>query len=128
VQDPAPSVDDGPPEDPFADLRADVATYAHADPLVTLRGLSDASGIPVVALVRYVLARWASGGSEGLLELGVSGVDHLVRILDDAEAAGTDAARLEAYHAVRGVVGWLRAGLDEPDAGPAGPDEPGATG
>lgn len=107
-------------DDGFADLRADVAAYGHLDPLATLRGLSDASGIPVGALARYVLARWAAGGSEGLLELGVSGVDHLVRIIEDAEVAGTDAARLEAYDAVRGVVGWLRAGLDEPGDGGSG--------
>jgi hypothetical protein len=97
-------------DDPFADLKADVAAYGHADPLVTLTGLADASGIPVGALARYVLTRWAAGGSEGLLELGTSGVDHLVRILAEAEAAGSDAARLEAYGAIRDVVAWLRAG------------------
>jgi hypothetical protein len=99
--------------DPFAGLKADVAAYTHLDPLATLRGLSDASGVPVGALVRYVLARWASGGNEALLELGVSGVDHLARAVDEAEAAGTDAARLRAYEVIREVVGWLRAGLPE---------------
>ena len=105
-------------DDPFADLRADVVTYGHVDPLATVHGLSDATGIPVGALVRYVLARWAAGGSEALLELGISGVDHLVRIVEDAEVAATDATRLEAYHAMRVVVGWLRAGAEPPDADP----------
>ncbi|MTV26606.1 hypothetical protein FTX61_14455 [Nitriliruptoraceae bacterium ZYF776] len=97
------------PDDPFAGLKADVAAYTHLDPLETLRGLSDASGVPVGALVRYVLARWASGGNEALLELGVSGVDHLARAIDEAEAAGTDEARLRAYATVAEVVSWLRA-------------------
>lgn len=105
---------DWPADDPFAGLKADVAGYGHLDVLATLQGLSEASGIPVGALVRYVLARWASGGTEAVLELGVSGIDHLVRIIGDAEVAGTDAARLEAYAAISAVVSWLRAGLDGP--------------
>jgi hypothetical protein len=98
--------------DPFAGLKADVVAYGHLDPLVTLEGLSAASGVPVGALARYVLARWATGGNDALLELGVSGVDHLAREVADAEAAGTDEARLRAYANVREVVAWLRAGLD----------------
>lgn len=94
----------------FEELAEQVREYGRLDPLATIAGLSEASRIPVGALVRYVLARWSSGGSEGLLELGVSGVDHLVRLLEEAEAVGTDEARLEAYRAVRDVVGWLRAG------------------
>ena len=30
-----------------------------------------------------------------------------------AEAAGTDEARLAAYEELRGLLGWLAAGLDE---------------
>lgn len=101
-------------DDPFAGLKADVVAYGPLDPLETLRGLSEASGLPVGALARYVLARWAAGGNEGLLELGVSGVDHLARAIGDAEAAGTDEARLRAYTIVAEVVGWLRAGLEQP--------------
>jgi hypothetical protein len=100
-------------DDPFAGLKADVAAYGHLDPLETLRGLSAACGVPTGALVRYVLARWAAGGNEALLELGVSGVDHLARAVAEAEAAGTDEARLHAYATVREVVAWLRAGLDD---------------
>jgi hypothetical protein len=102
-----------PEEDPFAGLKADVAAYGHLDPLATLHGLSEASGVPVGALAGYVLARWAAGGNEAVLELGVSGVDHLARAVADAEAVGTDTARLEAYATVRDLVVWLRAGLDE---------------
>jgi hypothetical protein len=96
-------------EDPFAGLKADVVAYGHLDPLETLRGLSEASGVPVGALVRYVLARWATGGSDAVLELGVSGVDHLARAIAEAEEADTDEARLAAYAVIRDVVRWLRA-------------------
>jgi hypothetical protein len=102
-------------DDPYANLKADVAAYGHLDPLATLYGLAASSGVPVGALARYVLARWAAGGNEALLELGTSGVDHLARAVAAAEAAGTDAARLAAYGTVREVVGWLRAGLDAAD-------------
>ena len=107
---------DGPAgADDFAGLRADVAAYGHLDPLATVRGLADASGLPVGALVRYVLARWASGGNEAVLELGVSGVDHLARLVAEAEREDTDAARLQAYDGMCEVVAWLRAGVTEPD-------------
>jgi hypothetical protein len=96
-------------DDAFAGLKADVVAYGLVDPLVTVRGLSEASGVPVGALVRYVLARWAAGGNEGLLELGTSGVDHLARTVTRAEEADTDEARLEAYATVRELVAWLRA-------------------
>lgn len=100
-------------DDPFAGLKADVAAYGHLDPLETLRGLSEASGVPVGALARYVLARWATGGNEALLELGISGVDHLARVVAEAEAAGTAEARLRAYEDVREIVAWLRAAADD---------------
>ena len=123
--DPAPS-DDAPmlrldrwngdwdEADDFADLKADVAAYTHADPLATLRTLSEASGIPVGALARYVLARWAAGGAEALLELGTSGVAHLRRVIEEAEAAGTEPARRAAYDALRAQIAWLAHGLDDP--------------
>jgi hypothetical protein len=107
---------DGPAgDDAFAGLRADVAAYGHLDPLATLRELARQSGLPVGALARYVLARWAAGGNDALLELGTSGVDHLARLLEEAERAGTDAARLDAYDGVRAVVSWLRAGIEAAD-------------
>ena len=44
-------------DDPDANFKADVALFTMLDPLETLRPLSAATGIPVGALVRYVLAR-----------------------------------------------------------------------
>lgn len=103
-------------DDPDANFKADVATYAHADPLATLRNLARSIDVPVGALVRYVLARWASGGSEGLLELGPATVERLRAEVDRAEASGTDAARLDAYRVLREQIGWLAHGLDEPES------------
>jgi hypothetical protein len=98
-------------DDPDARFKEEVAAYTRLDPLVTLRGLSEYSGIPVGALARYVLAKWSAAGSEGLLELGPTMVERLWDHVAEAERAGDDADRLTAYHAVKDLLGWLRAGL-----------------
>jgi hypothetical protein len=105
-----------PDDDPDANFKADLAAYSLADPLLTVRNLADNIGVPVGAIVRYVLAKWASGGAEGLLELGPSTVERMRAAVADAEAAGTDEARLAAYEQLAAMVGWLHHGLDEPDA------------
>ncbi len=96
--------------DPDANLKSDVALYSLADPLSTLRVLSSNTGIPLGALCRYVLARWVTGGSEGLLELGPSTVGRMCDACDRAESENTDAARLLAYDQLRQMLSWLRAG------------------
>ena len=60
-----------PDDDPDANFKREVALYALVDPLVTLRTLGENLAIPVGALCRYVLGRWATGGSGALLELCV---------------------------------------------------------
>jgi ADP-ribose pyrophosphatase YjhB (NUDIX family) len=104
-----------PDDDPDANLKADVAAYALADPLATVRRLARNLDVPVGALVRYVLARWASGGSEGLLELGPSTVERMGEVVRDAEEHDTDAARLDAYRVLAQMTGWLTAGLEDPE-------------
>lgn len=101
---------DGPwaDDDPDANFKAEVALYARVDPLVTIRNLSVNLGIPEGALVRYVLARWATGGSGGLLELGPSMVHRLWAVVDEAEEAGSEEARLAAYGQLRQMISWLR--------------------
>jgi hypothetical protein len=98
-------------DDPDAGFKAEVAEYTRLDPLPTLQGLSEYSGIPVGALARYVLAKWSAAGSEGLLELGPTMVERLWACVSEAEEKGGDADRLAAYHALRGLLAWLRAGL-----------------
>ena len=101
-----------PDDDQDANFKREVALYSLLDPLATLRTLSANTGVPLGALCRYVLARWASGGSEGLLELGPSTVGRMWAACEAAEAADSDAARLAAYSQLRQMLAWLRAGLD----------------
>ncbi len=97
-----------PDDDPDANFKADIALYANVDPLATIENLAAHIGVPVGAVVRYVLARWASAGSGGLLELGPTMVHRLAKVCDEAETAGTDAARLGAYDQLRQMIEWLR--------------------
>jgi len=105
-----------PDDDPDANVKADIATYAHVDPLTTLRNLSRHLDVPIGALCHYVLAQWATAGSGGLLELGPTMTRRLGDVCNRAETQGTDAARLAAYAQLRDMISWLRYPLDHPDA------------
>lgn len=105
--------------DPHGNFKREVAAGALVDPLPTLQNLADYVGLPVGAVVRHALVKWVSAGSDALLEVGPSWVRRLSEPLQRAEAAGTDEARLAAYEELRGLLGWLAAGLDE---GPFGRD------
>ena len=65
--------------------------------------------------MRYVLARWASEGASGLLELGPTMTRRLHGVCTAAEAADTDQARLAAYHQLRQMLSWLHHPLDHPE-------------
>ena len=86
---------------------------ALVDPLPTLRNLAAFVGLPVGAIGRHALVKWTSAGSDALLEVGPAWVRRLGEPVARAEAAGTDEARLAAYEELRGLLGWLAAGLDE---------------
>lgn len=101
--------DDG--ADPDANFRRDVAFYTRIDPMPTLQGMSRNMGIPVGAIARYVLVKWAASGSEGNMELGPRVVHQMAQVVAEAEQTGDDALRLEAYHKLAKIVSWLRAGL-----------------
>ncbi len=102
-------------DDPDANFKTDVALYALVDPLTTITNLSNAIDVPVGALCHYVLAKWATEGSGSLLELGPRMTRRLAALCDDAEAVGTDDARLAAYAELRGLLSWLQFPLDHPD-------------
>jgi ADP-ribose pyrophosphatase YjhB (NUDIX family) len=102
------------PHDPNAAFKHEVAATSLVDPLTTLEGLSAMVGVPVGALARPVLARWAAAGSEALLELGPSTVERMADIVEQARAEGSDAARAEAFEALAPLVTWLGAGLEDP--------------
>lgn len=103
-----------PPDDPDAGFRRMVAEYSAIDPLPTLEGLGRSKGIPVGALAAFVLARYCASGSEALLDVGPVVVRQMGDLVATAEAAGTDAARLAAYHALAAIVSWLRVPLEDP--------------
>jgi hypothetical protein len=105
-------------DDPDANFKADIALYSPIDPMVTIRMLSGNVGVPEGALVRYVLAKYATGGSGGLLELGPTMVHRLWEPIERAEQAGSDEARLDAYTQLRQMIGWLRLPLEDPSVYP----------
>jgi hypothetical protein len=98
------------PQDRHANFKAEVALYSTVDPLPTLERLSQATGIPVPCLIRYVLVKYTASGADALLAMTPWAVrqmqDHIAR----AEAAGTESARLAAYQALRHMVAWLALG------------------
>jgi hypothetical protein len=100
-------------DDKDANFKADIVLYANSDPLSTLDNLGGAIGVPVGGLVHYVLARWASAGSAALLEAGPSMVNRMWEQIVEAEAAGTEEARLAAYDALRQMLSWLRIPLSD---------------
>jgi len=104
-----------PRDDPDAGFRQMVAEYSRLDPLPTLEALSRSKGIPVGALARFVLARYCTSGSDALLEMGPLVVRQMDEVVQKAEAAGTDAAKLKAYEALRAIISWLKVPLDDPD-------------
>jgi len=107
-----------PDDDPDANFKADIAAHAQLDPLSTIAVLSKSTGVPVGALVHYVLCRWATEGSSGLLELGPRMARRLREPLLAAEAADSDEARLAAYDQLRQMIEWLNVPLDHPEVYP----------
>ena len=105
-----------PADDPDANFKTEIALYANVDPLSTIAALAGNIGVPVGALCRYVLARWATGGSGAALELGPSMVGRLAEVCERAETAGTDDARLAAYDQLRQMIEWVRLSFTD-DAG-----------
>lgn len=104
-----------PDDDPDANFKREVALYSKLDPLATIERLGANIDVPVGALARYVLAKFATSGSGALLELGPQAITKLSSFVDEAEAAGTDEARLAAYDSLRQFISWLRYPLDNPE-------------
>jgi hypothetical protein len=109
-----------PADDPDAGFRRMVAEYSAVDPMPTLEALGRSKGIPVGALAAFVLARYCASGSEALLDMGPVVVRQMDEIVRNAETAGTDAARLDAYRALAAIVSWLKIPLGDPSWRPGG--------
>ena len=108
-----PYTDSWDEQDPHANLKSEVATYSIADPLPTLENLSLSTGIPTSSLIRYVLVKYACSGSDALLAMTPVVFRQMQEHVARAESAGTDAARLEAYAALREMISWLQVIADE---------------
>jgi hypothetical protein len=102
-------------DDRHANFKSEVACYSTADPLGTLENLSSGTGIPVGCLARYILVKWTASGSEALMAMGPIVLTQMQQQVEEAEAAGTDDARLRAYHALRQIVSWLALGATSHD-------------
>jgi len=109
---------DGPwdDDDPDANFKSDVALYSLVDPMATIDNLATAMKIPPGAVVHYVLAKWASAGSGGLLELGPSMVHRLWSVIEVAEESDTEEARLAGYEQLHQMISWLRLPLTNSEA------------
>ena len=99
--------------DRHANFKAEVALYSTMDPIPTLENLSQSTGIPVPCLVRYVLVKYAASGADALLSMAPIVLRQMEQHVEQAESAGTDAARLEAYTALQQMIAWLSAGVGE---------------
>jgi hypothetical protein len=108
-----PYTDTWEPADPHANFKGEVAQYTLADPLVTLNGLSEATGVPVGCLARYVLVKYAASGADMALATGPLVLRQMEDQIEKAEIADTDAARLQAYKALKQMISWLRVGMGE---------------
>lgn len=103
-------------DDPHANFKEEVALYSVADPLPTLENLSMDTGIPVPALIRYILVKYTASGSDAVLAMTPYVLRQMQDHIDKAEKANTDEARLETYEALRQMINWLTVGpidLDE---------------
>jgi hypothetical protein len=86
-----------PPE--HREFARQVELSGAVDPMQTFRNLSEATGVPVDALVHHALVRWASAGAEALMAVEP-------QVLRDLIAA----RKREDWAAVAGIVDWLEAG------------------
>ncbi len=106
-----PYVSTWPDDDPDAGFRASVAEYSRLDGLATLEVLGRNKDIPIGALVAFIVGRYSASGSDAILEMGPVVVGQMDSLVEKAELAGTDVARLEAYESLRAIVSWLKVPL-----------------
>jgi hypothetical protein len=108
-----PYTDSWVEHDPHANFKADVALYSVVDPLPTIEGLSQHTGIPVPCLIRYVLVKYAASSADALLAMGPLVIHQMEQHIAVAEAEGSNKARLKAYNVLRQIVSWLSVGMNE---------------
>ena len=97
-----------------ANFKREVAMYSREDPMPTLETMSRYLAIPVGAIIRYLVVKWAASGSAGLMEVGPRVVQQMADIVAEAENTGTDQERLAAYQKLSQVISWLSVPLTDP--------------
>ena len=103
------------PDDPDNTFRCDVAFYSGIDPMPTIEGMSGQFEIPSGAIAKYVLAKWATSGSDGLLEIGPGVVRQMARLAREAELEMNETKKAQAYQRIGKIISWLEAGLPKDD-------------
>ncbi|MEZ4663649.1 MAG: DUF6027 family protein [Caldilineaceae bacterium] len=103
-------MDSWPDDDRHANFKAEVAAYTKADPLPTLAVLSESTGIPVPSLVRYVLAR-GRFRRRSVIIYGAHCVAADARRLRRRKPQTQMQRALQAYHALRQIISWLKLGM-----------------
>ena len=101
--------------DPHANFKAEVACYTVHDPLPTLQRLSAGTGVPVESIVRYVLVKYATSGSDALLAMTPIVFRQMQDIIERAELRpeqGRADAKLAAYESLKKIVQWLALGAE----------------
>jgi hypothetical protein len=93
-------------DDPHANFKAEVACYTVHDPLPTLQRLSAGTGVPVESIVRYVLVKYATSGSDALLAMTPIVFRQMQDIIERAEQGGEE-TKLAAYESLKQIVQWL---------------------
>ncbi len=61
-----------------------------------------------------MLAKGATGGSEGMLHFGGTTVQRMHTTCQTAEKRDTAEARLAAYDELRQIIDWLRVPIEDP--------------
>ena len=100
--------------DKDANFKQELAMYSREDPMPTIERMSRNLHIPVGAIVKYLLVKWASSGSGALLEIGPRVVNQMSEIVARAESEGTDQERLVAYQKLSQIISWLQVPLSDP--------------
>ena len=108
--------------DKDANFKQEMKLYTREDPMPTIETMSRNLGIPIGAIVKYVLVKWANMESSTLLEIGPEGVRQMADMLEHAESVGTDEERLRTYRKLSHFISWLRVPLTDPDWRPGGRD------
>ena len=102
-------------EDRDANFKQEVATYSRADPMSTIETMSRNLRIPVGAIVRYILVKWAASGSTALLEIGPRVVREMAEVVAHAESTRSDQERVAAYRKLSQIISWLNVPLTDPE-------------